>query len=55
MKARWRTDAVEWNATVLDSLNHLQYYRDTQWQECTPKKVNEYVYEKNDFNTRMIA
>ena len=33
MKARWRTDAVEWNATVLDSLNHLQYYRDTQWQE----------------------
>ena len=42
MKARWRTDAVEWNATVLDSLNHLQYYRDTQWQECTPKTAAEF-------------
>ena len=42
MKARWRTDPVEWNATVLDSLNHLQYYRDTQWQECTPKTAAEF-------------
>ena len=42
MRARWRTDAVEWNATVLDSLNHLQYYRDTQWQECTPKTAAEF-------------
>ena len=24
MKARWRTDAVQWDAYVLDSLNHLQ-------------------------------
>ncbi len=23
MKARWRTDAVEWDASVLDSLNHF--------------------------------
>ena len=30
MKARWRTDAVEWDASVLDSLNHLQYYKDTR-------------------------
>ena len=27
MKARWRTDAVQWDASVLDSLNHLQYYK----------------------------
>jgi sialate O-acetylesterase len=36
MKARWRTDAVQWDASVLDSLNHLQYYKDTEWQTCTP-------------------
>lgn len=27
MKARWRTDAVEWNASVLDSLNHCNIIR----------------------------
>ena len=37
MKARWRTNPVEWDASVLDSLNHLQYFRDTEWTECTPQ------------------
>ena len=37
MKARWRTNPVEWDASVLDSLNHLQYFHDTQWTECTPQ------------------
>lgn len=36
MKARWRTDAVEWDVTVLDSLNHLQYYKTTHWTKCEP-------------------
>lgn len=36
MKARWRTNAVEWDASVLDSLNHLQYYKETQWTVCSP-------------------
>ena len=36
MKARWRTNAVEWEGSVLDSLNHLQYYKDTEWAVCTP-------------------
>lgn len=36
MKARWRTDAVQWDASVLDSLNHLQYYKETEWEICTP-------------------
>ena len=35
MKARWRTNPVEWDASVLDSLNHLQYFHDTEWAECT--------------------
>lgn len=36
MKERWRTNTVAWDASVLDSLNHLQYYRDTKWKVCSP-------------------
>lgn len=36
MKARWSTQAVEWDASVLDSLNQLQYYNNTQWSLCSP-------------------
>lgn len=42
MKARWRTDAVEWNASVLDSLNHLQYYKDTEWTVCAPQTAGNF-------------
>lgn len=42
MKARWRTDAVEWDASVLDSLNHLQYYKDTQWTVCSPATAGSF-------------
>lgn len=34
MKPRWLTNAVEWDISTLDSLNRLQYYRDTEWKEC---------------------
>lgn len=36
MKARWRTNPVEWDASVLDSLDHLQYFHQTSWTECSP-------------------
>lgn len=42
MKARWRTDAVEWDASVLDSLNHLQYFTSASWEECSPKSVSDF-------------
>lgn len=42
MKARWRTNVVEWETTVLDSLNHLQYYKDTEWKECAPETVSDF-------------
>ncbi len=42
MKARWRTDAVEWNASVLDSLNHLQYYKDTELTVCSPQTAGNF-------------
>lgn len=37
MEARWRTNAVQWDASVLDSLNHLHYYAATRWETCTPE------------------
>ena len=42
MKARWRTNPVEWEESVLDSLNHLQYYAETEWAECTPETVGQF-------------
>lgn len=42
MKARWRTNAVEWAETTLDSLNHLQYFRETAWTECTPTTASAF-------------
>lgn len=37
MKGRWATNAVEWPESVLDSLNHLQYFFPAQWQPSTPQ------------------
>ena len=42
MKARWTTNAVEWDASVLDSLNHLQYYKTAKWTECTPATAGQF-------------
>ena len=42
MKARWRTNAVEWEASVLDSLNHLQYFTDATWTECNPETAGAF-------------
>lgn len=42
MKARWRTDAVEWSKQALDSVNHLEYYKETSWEECTPETAENF-------------
>lgn len=42
MKARWRTDAVQWSNTALDSINHLQYFTSTQWQTCSPETAGRF-------------
>ena len=42
MKARWRTDAVEWSNTALDSINHLQYFTSAQWQTCSPETAGRF-------------
>lgn len=42
MKGRWRTDAKKWDASVLDSLNRLQYYKETQWEVCSPATAGSF-------------
>ena len=42
MKPRWTTNAVEWDISTLDSLNRLQYYRDTEWKECDEETANRF-------------
>ena len=42
MQPRWFTNDVEWDASVLDSLNRLQYFTDTQWTECNEQTVKAF-------------
>lgn len=42
MKGRWLTYAVEWPESVLDSLNHLQYYKNAQWESATPETARNF-------------
>lgn len=42
MKPRWKTDAVEWPESALDSVNHLEYYRKATWEECNPETVKNF-------------
>ena len=42
LKARWRTDPVQWDASVLDSLNHLQYYRSAEWKPATAANASDF-------------
>lgn len=37
MKARWRTDNITWSASALDSVNHLHYLTQPEWQLSTPE------------------
>ena len=37
LEARWRTDAVQFSPSALDSINHLLYFTDPGWQACSPR------------------
>ncbi len=41
-KCLWRTDDWAWPVTALDSVNRLQYFQPTQWQECTPDRASQF-------------
>ena len=42
MKCNWRTDNVEWPASALDSVNHLQYFKPTRWVHATPETLRRF-------------
>ena len=42
MKCNWRTDNVEWPASALDSVNHLQYFKPTRWAQATPETLRRF-------------
>lgn len=42
MKARWRTNPVEWDTAALDSINHLKYFADTKWTVCSPETAKDF-------------
>lgn len=42
MKARWRTNPVEWDTAALDSINHLKYFTDTKWTVCSPETAKDF-------------
>ena len=42
MKCNWRTDNVEWPASSLDSVNHLQYFKPARWIHATPETLRRF-------------
>lgn len=42
MKGRWTTYDKAWPADVVDSLRHLQYFRETSWTEVTPENASRF-------------
>ncbi len=42
MKFRWEPYAIKWDKSVLDSLNHLQYYTPATWQPCSPETAAKF-------------
>ena len=39
MQENWRTDAVEWSVSALDSLNRLLHYAPSKWEMCSPERA----------------
>lgn len=42
MPPRWETYSVEWDKQVLDSLNRLEYYKNTSWKVCDESSASEF-------------
>lgn len=42
MEPRWFTNTVEWDVSVMDSLNRLQYYHDPQWTLCNEQTADKF-------------
>lgn len=42
MKGRWNTTDAPWTIEVLDSVNHLLYFRNTGWEEASPATTSTF-------------
>lgn len=42
MKARWHTDANEWESMALDSINMLKYFTKNTWEICQPTTAQNF-------------
>lgn len=42
MKGRWKTYDGAWPASCLDSLNHLQYFGNTTWEDVSPESAAKF-------------
>lgn len=42
MKARWRTDNVAWPASALDSVDNLDYFKETVWTVSSPAAARDF-------------
>lgn len=42
MKGRWKTYDGVWPASCLDSLNHLQYFGNTTWEDVSPESAAKF-------------
>lgn len=42
MKSRWRTSSTNWDISVFDSLNYLQYFQETKWNKCSPEVASDF-------------
>lgn len=42
MKGRWKTYDGAWPASCLDSLNHLQYFGNTTWEDVSPESATKF-------------
>lgn len=42
MKPNWETYDFSWPQSALDSLNHLQYYRNAEWEPSRPENASRF-------------
>ncbi len=42
MKPRWFTNDITWSESALDSINHLHYFTQPEWQSVTPETAAQF-------------
>ncbi len=42
MKSRFSTTAIEWDSTTLDSVNKLEYFKTSSWEQSSPESASDF-------------